>query len=171
MPSLDKLLRAVQEPLQVHVRSLTGDVSLSEDVMQTVLWTIARSVSQLRDPRWFRAWAYRIATRVACRAAKNERRWKDALREDALATLPAVQDDDAAVDPEDLSDLLHHLEGIGGASGVVLRMHYADGLTYQEIAEALEVPLGTVKSRLAYGLSALRRMVQPLGRFDSIKRT
>jgi DNA-directed RNA polymerase specialized sigma24 family protein len=36
-------------------------------------------------------------------------------------------------------------------------MHYIDGLTYVEIGEALEIAVGTVKSRLAYGLAAMRR--------------
>lgn len=38
-----------------------------------------------------------------------------------------------------------------------MQMHYLDGLTLVEIAEALDVSLGTVKSRLAYGLSVLRK--------------
>jgi DNA-directed RNA polymerase specialized sigma24 family protein len=36
-------------------------------------------------------------------------------------------------------------------------MHYLDGLTHEEISEALEIAIGTVKSRLSYGLAALRR--------------
>jgi len=45
---------------------------------------------------------------------------------------------------------------VSGASGVVLRMYYLDQLSYLEIAEALDLPLGTVKSRIAYALSKLR---------------
>lgn len=40
--------------------------------------------------------------------------------------------------------------------GAVIRMHYLEGLTHLEIAEALELALGTVKSRLAYGVTKLR---------------
>jgi DNA-directed RNA polymerase specialized sigma24 family protein len=39
----------------------------------------------------------------------------------------------------------------------VLRLHYLQSMTQQEIAEVLEIPIGTVKSRLAYGLMCLRR--------------
>ncbi len=40
---------------------------------------------------------------------------------------------------------------------IAIRMHYLQELSQQEIAEALEIPIGAVKSRIAYGLSALRR--------------
>ena len=46
---------------------------------------------------------------------------------------------------------------------MVLRMHYLDGLTYVEVAEALEISVGTVKSRMAYGLAALRKTVKLSG--------
>ena len=49
------------------------------------------------------------------------------------------------------------------ASRLVVRMHYFDDLTITEIAEALELPVGTAKSRLAYGLKALRRTLAARG--------
>jgi DNA-directed RNA polymerase specialized sigma24 family protein len=48
------------------------------------------------------------------------------------------------------------IDAVWPASQVVLRMHYLEGLTHFEIAEALELAIGTVKSRLAYALAGLR---------------
>ena len=42
-------------------------------------------------------------------------------------------------------------------------MHYVDGLSFPEIAESLEIPIGTVKSRIAYGLTVLRRKLDTVG--------
>lgn len=76
---------------------------------------------------------------------------------DVMDSVPAETTDDA---PNDA--LLHRLPSLVSAlppaSRVVIQMHYVDGLRLIEIAEALEISLGTVKSRLAYGLSLLRRM-------------
>jgi RNA polymerase sigma-70 factor (ECF subfamily) len=44
---------------------------------------------------------------------------------------------------------------------VVVRLRFVEDLSQQEIAEALEIPLGTVKSRLAYGLERLRALLRP----------
>jgi len=55
-----------------------------------------------------------------------------------------------------LEELLS-LEELSPASGAVLALHFREEMTLGEIAAILEVPLGTVKSRLAYGLGAIRK--------------
>jgi RNA polymerase sigma-70 factor (ECF subfamily) len=154
--ALDQLLRALQEPLFRHVHAIVADPHTAEDVLQEALLTVCRKLRTLRDPRWFRAWAYRIATRLAVRRSKREHRWSDALRDDALAALPAAEPE-PRFDAELVAALPSALSAVSPASQLVLRMHYLDELTCPEIAEALEISVGTVKSRLAYGLAALRK--------------
>lgn len=117
---------------------------------------IARKLPSLRDPRWMRAWAYRIATREAVHRTHAEKRWNEALRGDDLNLLPA-EEPDAQFDADLVAQTPSRLDSLSPASQIVLRMHYLDGLTHVEIAEALEVAVGTVKSRLSYGLATLRR--------------
>ena len=152
--SLDALLRGLQEPLFQHIASLTADDAIAEDVLQSALWTIVRKIVQVRDPRLFRAWAYRIATRLALRAVSQEREWRQAVRGDAMAELPSESHHGHSA--ADADEVRHFLTMVSGASGVVLRMYYLDQLSYLEIAEALDLPLGTVKSRIAYALAKLR---------------
>jgi RNA polymerase sigma-70 factor (ECF subfamily) len=63
-------------------------------------------------------------------------------------------------DPELIAALPDALAALPPASQLVLRMHYLEGLTHLEVAEGLEISMGTVKSRLAYGLAALRKTVK-----------
>jgi len=160
--ALDQLLRALQEPLYRHVLAIVADPHTAQDALQETLLAVCRKLGSLRDPRWFRAWAYRIATRTAVRRAQREHRWTDALRDDALATLPAAEPE-PRFDPELIAALPAALDAVSPASRLALRMHYQDELTFAEIAEALELSIGTVKSRLAYGLAALRRSLAPAG--------
>ena len=146
----------MQDQLYEHIRAIVGDSDTAKDVLQESLWVIARKLPSLRDPRWMRAWAYRIATREAVHRTHSEKRWKEALRGDDLNVLVAEADDEQ-FDGEVIAEIVSRLDSLSPASQVVLRMHYLQGLTHVEIAEALEVAVGTVKSRLSYGLAALRR--------------
>lgn len=160
--ALDRLLRTVQQPLYEHLRALLRDHDAAQDALQDTLVIVCRKLGWLRDPRWFRAWAYRIATREGLRRARRERRWTEAVRGEAWAeSLPAPEAEPPPIDPAWLARVPALLAALSPASEVVLRMHYLEEMPYAEIAEALEIPLGTVKSRLAYGLAALRRAVRP----------
>jgi RNA polymerase sigma-70 factor (ECF subfamily) len=155
LSALDGLLRLVQEPLYRHVLAIVRDPDVARDTLQDSLFTISRKLKTLRDPQWFRAWSYRIATRAAVRTSRSQKRWNEALREEELAGMAAPEREDR-FEPELLAALPSLIDSLSPASQVVLRMHYLEGLTHLEIAEALELALGTVKSRLAYGLVRLR---------------
>jgi len=125
-------------------------------VLQETLLLVCRRLGTVRDHRWVRAWAYRIATREAVRAARRSRASRTQPL-DEWADLPAPPADEPAVDSELVAELPRRLDALPPGARSVLRMRYLHGLTQPEIAEALEIPLGTVKSRLAYGIAALRR--------------
>lgn len=152
------MLSTIQEPLFHHIRIIIGDDHEAEDALQEILFTISRKLSTLRDPLWFRAWAYRVATRDAIRhskRARNEPFTLDATELDDLAAQPIEEIFDADL----VAGMSNAVDALSPASQVVVRMHYFDGMSHTEIAEALEISAGTVKSRLAYGLTALRSNV------------
>lgn len=157
--ALDALLRALQEPLYAHVCGLVRDPEAAKDTLQDALLIIARKISQLREPQWIRAWAYRIATREAVRHVRLTRLWADDLRGDALDRHAAEPPAEPRFEPELLTQLPALLASLSPASRTVVRLHYLEAMTYPEIAEALEISIGTVKSRLAYGLAALRKQL------------
>ena len=156
--ALDRLLRDHQAPLYRHVRAITGDNELAMDVLQESLFLIARRLGGLRDPRWFRAWAYRIATREAVRAARREKRRSGLHDEIALDNAVETPPPDEAARAI-LHDCAERLAELPPACQIAVRLHYLEGMTLAEIGEALEIPVGTVKSRIAYGLARLRFLV------------
>jgi RNA polymerase sigma-70 factor (ECF subfamily) len=135
------------------VRRLVGEAD-ADDVVQDVLVAIARNVVWLVEPRLFRPWAFRIASRAAFSRLRRQRR--RGIEENAdlvLASLPAPE---APLDNERLTELLES-EILSPASRAVLVLHFQEEMQLDEVAAVLEIPLGTVKSRLAYGLRTLRR--------------
>jgi RNA polymerase sigma-70 factor, ECF subfamily len=156
-PAFDELLRSVQEPLYRYVLSLVGKTPLAEDVLQEVFLRIYRKLRWLRAPELFRPWAYRIASREAFKHLRRERRWSDQARdESALADRPAPPAP-GEVSREEIEQLSRLVAEVSPASRAVIVLHYQHELTLEEVGEVLGIGLGTVKSRLAYGLTQLRR--------------
>ena len=155
--ALEELLRRLQPSLETHIRALVRDDALAADVLQDSLIIVCRRLSTLRETAWIRAWVYRIATREAFRAVRRAQLHHGVSLDD-LPALPEGAGVETGTDTEDLlAELPARLAALPAAAQVVLRLHYLQSLTQQEIAEVLEVPIGTVKSRLAYGLMCLRR--------------
>jgi len=156
--ALNELFKSVQEPLFRYIASLVRDQHQAEDILQEVFIRIYRKLRWLREPQAFRAWTYQIASREAFRYLNRERRWRDQIRDEAtLTALPAN-------DPEFPSELIESLPQLVGnlspASRAVVVLFYLHELSLVETAAVLDIPVGTAKSRLAYGLESLRRTFQ-----------
>ncbi len=156
--ALNELFRSVQEPLFRYIVSLVRDQHQAEDILQEVFIRIYRKLRWLREPEAFRAWTYQIASREAFRYLNRERRWSDQIRDEA--TLTALPDPEREF-PRELIDSLPQLVGnLSPASRAVVVLFYLHELSLVETAAVLDIPVGTAKSRLAYGLESLRRTFQ-----------
>ncbi|MEX2180398.1 MAG: RNA polymerase sigma factor [Gemmatimonadaceae bacterium] len=157
--ALEALLRALCPVLKAHIRFLMRAADDdADDVLQEVLWLIARRLGTLQDVAWVRAWSYRIASREALRSLRRSRRRHTEPLDDAAAEVPRSE----PLDEPDVTiggHLLEQLDLLPPKAQVVVRLRFLDALSQQEIAEALEIPIGTVKSRLAYGLNRLREVM------------
>ena len=158
--ALNELFKSVQHPLFRYIVSLVRDQHLAEDILQEVFIRIYRKLSWLQEPAAFRAWTYQIASREAFRYLKRERRWSDQVRDEE--TLSALSSDDHEGEfPRELIQMLPQLVGsLSPASRAVVVLFYLHEMSLVETAAVLEIPVGTVKSRLAYGLQSLRRSLK-----------
>ena len=150
--ALELLLRSVQPSLHRYLCNVVGRSS-ADDVLQDVLLLVCRKLAWLHAPELFRPWAYRIASRAAFRHLKNEKVWSEQVREEAL--LDATPAPELRPPDEVLNSL--RSDGLSPASRAVLALHFQEEMSLPEVAAVLEIPLGTAKSRLAYGLASLRK--------------
>ncbi|HEX8560008.1 MAG TPA: sigma-70 family RNA polymerase sigma factor [Pyrinomonadaceae bacterium] len=159
--ALDALLASAQEPLYRYVLSLVKERHAAEDVLQETFIRLYRKLGWLREPGLFRPWAYRVATREAFRRLKRERRWAEQVRdEDALRALPAPPPPRGELSGELSARLRDSVAALPPASRAAVVLYYLHEMSFEETAAVLGVPVGTVKSRLAYGLEALRRRLR-----------
>ena len=165
--ALEPLIARWQPRLWRHARRLTGRRDAAWDVLQETLLAIVRSLHRLDDPALFRTWAYRIATNKSAdwtRKQQRDRKLAEAVANNGdLRSVRAQQqrDFESTHEPNDDVKRLHNAMGeLSGDRQTILVMHYLDGMGIAEIAVALDIPAGTVKSRLYHARQQLKELLE-----------
>ncbi len=154
------VFRVAQEILQ--------DVSDAEDAAQEAWLAVARRLKTLRDPSSFGLWLYRITANVAIR--KRQQRASRPTNVEALEmAFPAAgapcagRGSPAESRATQYRDLVPTaMETLSSKDRLVTALHYFGGMPVAEIARLLEVPVGTVKSRLHHARRHLRKEIETM---------
>jgi RNA polymerase sigma-70 factor, ECF subfamily len=154
--AFEQLLLRMHGPLRQYLNKLAGTAA-ADDILQEVAFKVFRQVKHLRQPGVFMAWTFRIATRVAFDHLKKARRWRELENDPAVARFPVTGLPGRESLESDFLDLVSHASP---ASRAVLLLHYQQHLSIEEAAVILDIPVGTVKSRLSYGIAAIRKYVK-----------
>jgi RNA polymerase sigma-70 factor (ECF subfamily) len=133
------------------------DVSLAEDAVQTAFVTAWRELAGLRDPSRFEPWLHRILVRCCYAEARRLRR---ASRSLLSVTREDTYTPDEILTVHDRDQLERGFRRLPPEQRAVLVFHYYLGYTHVEVADHLDLPLGTVKSRLRYASGALRAALE-----------
>ena len=152
---------------------LLNDPADADDVCQEVFLAVHRRLGSLRDPEKLRSWLCRI---TLTRAYNVERSFRRRFRTLTISIDPAVETlrtqlpmsdpERALVSSETRRRLEEAIASLPFANRTVVILRDVEGLSYDEIAEAADVNIGTVKSRLARGREALRKQLGDLVRWQ-----
>jgi RNA polymerase sigma-70 factor, ECF subfamily len=144
---------AVGDRLHAVAHRILRDLDLAEDATQQALLAIWRDLPQLRDPARFDAWSYRLLVRACYAEGRRTRHWTPNMR--LLSSDEPMQADgtSSVVDRDQLERGFQRLS-IDHRAVVVLH-HYLD-MPLDQVADALGVPIGTVRSRLHHAMRGLR---------------
>lgn len=157
---LGALYDAHAAPIWRYVVHLTGDHAAADDVVQETLLRAWRTPKILAEaPDTARSWMYTVARHLVIDEARSAHH----RREIAVPETPESVVRDATDAIFDAILIEEALTALTDAHRTVVIRAYYGGLTVAEIAEDLAVPEGTVKSRLHYGLRALRLALQEKG--------
>ena len=131
------------------------DFDSAGDALQVTLLRIWRDLRSLRDPELFERWAYRVLVR-AC----NDQLRKQRRRAPVLHLLREERThDDPAISIADRDQLDRAFRTLTTEQRAAIVLQYYRDLTIPEIAEILQVPVGTVRSRLHYARRAMRAAI------------
>lgn len=165
--TFEKLVRRYERELYTYLRRFLGSVQAAEDVFQATFLSVHLRIHQYEEGRRFRPWLYAIASNKAI----------DYMRRNKRHQAGSLNQSSAASEKED--PLIHRLEGgdvppdalamaretsarvreavqqLNEPTQQLIQLAFYQGLKYQDIAQILQIPLGTVKSRV---FTAIRKL-------------
>lgn len=161
VPTWEDIARTHRRFMYSVAYRLSGNHTEAEDVVQTALVRVERGLSNYQ-PGNLEGWLARITTNVFLdEVRRRKRRPADALPDDAERVLPGSPGADEAVTadlPEYIQQALGRLSEDHRAALVLCDVI---GMSYPEIADVLDVPVGTVRSRIHRGRSVMRDLLRP----------
>lgn len=175
--AFEMLVKRYEKELFHYLRSFLKDHQAAEDIFQLAFLTVYRSSHQFQSGRRFRPWLYAIATNRAIdlqRSRKNRRCISLEASQAAAAergggtgggmglevadSQPAVEQIAASAEEQEM--LQKAMDDLPDASRQLLQLAYVQQLKYSDIGEMLDIPVGTVKSRVFYAVRRLRDVWQ-----------
>jgi RNA polymerase sigma-70 factor (ECF subfamily) len=170
--AFDWLVTHYHGPVYNLILGMLGDTADAADAAQEVFLKAFKGIRHFRQGSSLKTWLYRIAIREAL----NHRRWFKRHLHKNISLDAEPEEGFARIDVEDLSATPFEQlaaqeiqDAVQGAlqevpevfrSAVILRD--LEGLSYEEVAEVLDVSVGTVKSRILRGRRALKEILEPL---------
>jgi len=170
----DQLMRGHVRPLYRYAFRWTGDADQAEDLVQETLTRLYSELPRLREIEQVRPWAARVMYRIFVDWLRREQRSPVVFVGRSGTTGESLDDDDdehaeapdEAFNPEQLTAQAFERERLIAAWGrlarqhrVVLSLYDIEGYSLEEMAQIIEVPLGTAKSRLSRARHNLRELL------------
>jgi len=158
--ALSELVALYQVAALRVAQNILGDSDDGEDAVQTAWILATQSLDSLREASKFGAWFYRMVVNVSLR--KRQQRRKRAERHALLETIVP----DAKLESEDGDLLPLAMHALSHKDHLVTMLFYFNGVSQQSIASLLNIPVGTVKSRLHHGRQVLRKEILKMSKKD-----
>jgi RNA polymerase sigma-70 factor, ECF subfamily len=151
------LVARYYEPLYQFAFSLTRSEADACDLTQQTFYVWATKGHQLRDPDKVKTWLFTTLHRQFLESRRRNIRFPHQELEAAEIELPVILP--SAISQLDTTLVLAALGRVDAAFQAPVSLFYLQDHSYKEIAEILELPLGTVKSRISRGIGQLQRLL------------
>jgi RNA polymerase sigma-70 factor (ECF subfamily) len=140
---------------------ITGDTEAAADLLQDVFLRLYRFASHVDPLRPLEPWLYRMTANLSYTWVKRSRRWLPSLEEVAEWLVGSRKNPGQASQDQDEEWLLieQAISELPYPQRVVVILYYVNDLSLLEISEIMDIPVGTVKSRLYYGREIIKKQL------------
>jgi RNA polymerase sigma-70 factor (ECF subfamily) len=168
-PAFEELVRRYEKELYGYLRHYLGDAEMADDVFQQTFLQVHLKCDQFEEGRKVRPWLYTVATNQAIDYQRRNRRHKiisldRRIQSDTEGEMGSLVEllDGADAGPSEEAEAAEQNDQLRGAidelpeqTRQVVMLVYFKGMKYREAAEILDIPVGTVKSRLHAAIQKL----------------
>ncbi len=180
--AFELLVIKYQRRIQRLIGRMVRDVDLVEDIAQETFIRAYRALAQFRGEAQFYTWLYRIAVNTAKKALMDLKRnptvsenaYKSADDDETSSVeneLTSSETPDAVLASKEIAEIINAaMEALPEELRQAITLREIEGLSYEEIAEAMSCPIGTVRSRIFRAREAISEKVKPLLENQSGKR-
>jgi len=147
------LVHQVSDSLYAVAQRILRDPGLAEDALQNALVLAWRRIPKLREPDRFEAWIHRILVHACYDESRRSRPWAATVRS---VPIDGLSTPDASTALADRDELERAFRRLSVEQRAVFVLHHYLGLPLVEVAELLDIPAGTARSRLHYAIAGLR---------------
>lgn len=157
--ALEQIVNRYHRPIYAFVLRMCGDYHTTLDIVQEIFIKMCKGIKYYRSGLPFRPWLYSIASNAYkdYRKRAYTRKVIPGLEETECLSVNDITPEDACIKDYEKTRLIEAINSLGDIYRETLILRYYEELKLEEIAVILNIPTGTVKSRLSNGLSQLRQ--------------
>lgn len=180
--AFELLVIKYQRRIQRLIGRMVRDVDLVEDIAQETFIRAYRALAQFRGDAQFYTWLYRIAVNTAKKALMDMKR-DPTVSENSFKSsdddetsvleneLTSSETPDAVLASKEIAEMVNSaMEALPEELRQAITLREIEGLSYEEISEAMSCPIGTVRSRIFRAREAISQRIKPLLENQSGKR-
>jgi len=158
--TVQRQIVAMLPRLRRFARSLTGNATDADDLVQDTVERALKNIARWEPGTRLDSWMYRIAQNLFIDGVRRRRQYKAAPVE-AAENAPSVEGERATEARLMLAKTVAAMQELPEEQRLAVSLVLVEGFGYQEAADILNVPIGTLTSRLARGREALARRLHP----------
>ena len=161
MTAFDLLVKRYQKPVVNYLYRLTGNFALAEDIAQESFLMLYRKAKLFHSAGCFKPWFYKIVTNL-CNQELRKKKFLFSHQEivsDDMIEFQKInsQSPSQKIEEKEIQSQIRHLiNSLPKKQRIAVTLHIFEEFTYQEIADILNCSIGTVKSRIHYGLQSIK---------------
>ena len=167
MTAFDLLVKRYQKPVVNYLYRLTGNFAHAEDIAQDSFLMLYRKAKLFHSTGCFKPWFYKIVTNL-CNQELRKKKFlfghREIVSDDMIEFQKTVGTNSQSLsqkieEKEIQSQIRQLINSLPKKQRIAVTLHIFEEFTYQEIADVLNCSIGTVKSRIHYGLQSIKEKI------------